>query len=299
MKIAITTPTGKVGSKLAQLLLDKGGHELTLLVRDAAKVSQFTGRGARAAVTDLENRDQVVAALKGADVAFLVSPPSFDAPDFRAFQNKIGDNFAAAVRENRLKRVVFLSSFGAQHKNGTGPIAGLHDIEQKLNAACKEVGGSVYHLRPAFFHENWFMNVASIKEQGAAYGPVKPETRLPMIATADIAKVACEVVLDGYWQGVKVRELLGPRDYSFAEAAKLIGESVGKPVNFVQVPAEQARQSMLSMGLGASITDKYIEMYAGLQNGTVVSEQGRNAQTTTPTPLEDFVKQALAPAIRG
>lgn len=299
MKIAITTPTGKVGSKVAQALLDKGGHEVVLVVRDPAKVSQFTKRGAKAVATDLENAAQLTAALKGVDVAFLVSPPKADAPDFRAFQNKIGDNFVAALRANNIKRAVFLSSFGAQHKDGTGPIAGLHDIESKLNAAMKETGGSVYHLRPAFFQENWFMYVPTIKEQGAAYGPINPETRAPMIATSDIARVAADVIQDSKWSGVQVRELLGPRDYSFAEAAKIIGEAAGKPVNFVQVPADQARQAMAGMGLGKSITDKYIEMYSGMESGRVGSETGRSAQSTTPTRLEDFARQALAPAIKG
>jgi uncharacterized protein YbjT (DUF2867 family) len=299
MKIAITTPTGKVGSKVTQLLLDRGGHELTLIARDPAKVAQFTARGAKAISANLEDAAQLTAAFKGAEVAFLVSPPKMDAPDFQAFQNKVGDNFVAALRANGIKRVVFLSSYGAQHKDGTGPIAGLHDIEKKLNAAMKESGGSVTHLRPAFFQENWFMYVPTIKEQGAAYGPIKPETRAPMIATSDIARVAADVIQDTTWSGVQVRELLGPRDYSFAEAAKIIGEAAGKPVNFVQVPADQARQAMAGRGLGKSITDKYLEMYSGMESGRVGSETGRSAQSTTPTRLEDFARQALAPAIRG
>jgi uncharacterized protein YbjT (DUF2867 family) len=139
----------------------------------------------------------------------------------------------------------------------------------------------------------------ALEEHGAAYGPIKPETRAPLIATSDIPRVAADVIQDTTWSGVQVRELLGPRDYSFAEAAKIIGEAAGKPVNFVQVPADQARQAMAGMGLGKSITDKYLEMYSGMESGRVGSETGRSAQSTTPTRLEDFARQALAPAIRG
>lgn len=299
MKIAITTPTGKIGGKLAQLLLDQGGHEVTLVVRDPAKVAALTKRGAKAVKADLEDSKQLTAALKGADVVFLLSPPKFGEPDFRVYQNKIGDNFVAALKAGKIKRAVFLSSFGAQHKTGTGPIAGLHDIEAKLNAAMKELGGSVTHLRPAYFFENWFMFVPTIKEHSAAFAPVKPETKIPMIATNDIAKVAADILTDAKWSGVQVRELLGPRDYSFAEGARFIAEATGKAVNFVQVPGDQARQAMEGMGLGASLAGSYVEMYGAMQNGLVVSEKGRNAQSTTPSRLEDFIRQAIAPAIKG
>lgn len=299
MKIAITTPTGKIAGQLTDLLLSKGGHEITLIVRDPAKVAAFAKRGAKAVKVDLENRDQVVAALKGADVAFLLSPPRYDAPDFRAYQNKIGDNFAAAVRANKLKRVVFLSSVGAQHKDGTGPIAGLHDIEANLNAAAKEVGGSVTHLRPAAFMENWFMNLSTIKDHGAVFAPIKPDAKFAHIATADIAKVALEVVTDTKWSGINVRELLGPQDLSMADGVKIIAGATGKPIQFVQVPAEQAKAAMTGMGVGADLAAKYVEMYAGFESGRVSPEKPRNAQSTTPTRFEDFAKAALAPAIKS
>lgn len=299
MKIAITTPTGKIAGQLTDLLLKQGGHEITLIVRDPAKVAAFTKRGAKTAQADLEHRDQVIAALKGVDVAFLLSPPRYDAPDFRAYQNKIGDNFAAAVRANKLKRVVFLSSVGAQHKDGTGPIAGLHDIEAKLNAAAKEVGGSVTHLRPAAFMENWFMNLATIKDHGAVFVPIKPDAKFAHIATADIAKVALEVVTDTKWSGVNVRELLGPQDLSMADGVRIITAATGKPVQFVQVPAEQAKAAMTGMGVGADLAAKYVEMYAGFESGRVAPERPRNAQSTTPTRFEDFARAALAPAIRS
>ncbi|MBK9973632.1 MAG: NmrA family NAD(P)-binding protein [Planctomycetes bacterium] len=299
MKIAITTPTGHIGSQLTKLLLDRGGHQLSLLVRDPSKVAAHTSRGAKAVKVDLENAAQVSAALAGAESVFLLVPPRTDVADMRAYQNRVGDNFAAAVKANKIKRVVFLSSYGAQHNKGTGPIAGLHDIEQKLNAALKETGGNITHLRPGSFMENWFMSVGSIKDQGAVYAPIKGDEKMPMIATADIATVAADVLADPKWSGNNVRELLGPRDYTYAEGVKIISEALGKPVKFVQVPPEQALQAMTAMGLSANVASTYVEMYAGVQNGLVKALEARNARNTTPTKLEDFARTRLAPAIKG
>jgi uncharacterized protein YbjT (DUF2867 family) len=298
MKIAITTPTGNIGSGLVEHLLKRGGHELTLLCRDAARVKHFTDRGATAVQGDLGDADYVRRATEGADVLFWLTPPKLDAADFRAYQNQLGDNAAAAVRKNNIKRVVHLSSFGAQHADGTGPIAGLHDIEQKLNAAAGDVGGSVTHLRPASFYENLFMSLPTIKSDGAMYMPIPGDLAFPMIATRDIAAEAAKLITDGSWSGTNVRELLGPRDYSINDAARIIGEVAGKQVKHVQVPYEAARDAMQQMGLSESVAGKYIEMYQGLENGKVAPEQPRNAAATTPTTLEDFARQAIAPALK-
>lgn len=298
MKIAITTPTGNIGHELARQLLDEGKHDLTLLCRNPDRVAEFTKRGAKAIKCDLENREQVVRATEGAEAAFFLCPTKVDAENVRAYQNKVGDNFAEAVRRNKLQRVVFLSSFGAQNADGAGPISGLHDIEEKLNTAAKAVKGNVTHLRPGSFMENWFNAIETIK-QGAVYMPIRAEAKVPMIATADIAKVAAEVITDTTWTGSNVRELLGPRDYSQAESVKIISEAIGKPVQFQQVPPEQARDSMIGMGMSKDAAERFVEMYTGIDSGAVKPLSARNPGNTTPTTLEQFAKTRIAPAIRG
>ncbi len=298
MKIAITTPTGHIGRQLTKLLLDKGGHELTLLCRDPAKVKEFTDRGAKAIQCDQENAEQVIRGTEGADSVFFVCPPKFDAQDLRAFQNKVGDNMADAVRKNNLKRVAFISSIGAQHADGTGPIAGLHDIEAKLNKAAKDVAGNVTHLRPAFFMENWFMNADSIKQQGAVYAPISPDVKIPMIATADIARIAANVLTDTSWKGINVRELMGPREYTYAEGSKIISEASGKPVQFQQVPGDAARDSMTKMGLSQNVASGYVQMYDGFNKGLVKPEKSKQPENVTQTTLEEFAKQQLGPALQ-
>lgn len=298
MKIAITTPTGHIGSGLVEQLLQQGGHELTLLCRDPGKVKAFTDRGAKAVPGSLEDADYARNATEGVDVLFWLTPPKFDAADLRAYQNHLGDIAADAVRKNSIRRVVHLSSLGAHHADGTGPIAGLHDIENKLNAAAKDIGGSVTHLRPASFYENLFMSLPTIQLDGAVYMPIPGDLAFPMIATRDISAVAADVIADESWNGVNVRELLGPRDYSINDAARIIGDAAGKEVKHVQVPYEAAKGAMLQMGLGESVVDKYVEMYQGLENGKVVAEFPRDDKATTPTTLEEFAKTAIAPALK-
>lgn len=299
MKIAICGATGNVGGKLTERLLRKGEHKLTLLVRNPDRAAKFAERGARVIVVDLEDQKQVLNALRGCDAAFLVAPPKVDADDLRAFQNRVGDNFVAAIRQNRPKHVVFLSSYGAQHADGTGPIAGLHDIEEKLNAAARQTGTNIVHLRPGAFMENWFTNLDTIKSEGKVFAPVSAESRLPLVASGDVARVAEEVLLDEWSNGIQVREILGPRDYSLAESIRIISEAVGRPVNFVEVPAEDAIKRMTRRGLSRNVATSFTEMYRGLQQGLVAPQGARTIQNTLPTKFEDFARQELAPALRA
>jgi hypothetical protein len=53
------------------------------------------------------------------------------------------------------------------------------------------------------------------------------------------------------------------------------------------------------MGVSAKTADQFVEMYRGLDENIVVSEQPRSAASTTPTSFETFVQEVFLPAYRG
>jgi len=77
-------------------------------------------------------------------------PPRMTSPDYRADQEKTSDAFSAAAKNSGLQYAVNLSSYGAQAPAGTGPIAGLHNSEKKLNAIDRL---NVLYLRAGYFFE--------------------------------------------------------------------------------------------------------------------------------------------------
>jgi uncharacterized protein YbjT (DUF2867 family) len=60
-------------------------------------------------------------------------------------------------------------------------------------------------------------------------GPIRADVPLAMIATRDIGAAAVEALLRLDFQGRQTQELLGPRDVTYTEAAKIIGTAIGKP----------------------------------------------------------------------
>lgn len=295
MRIVISTPTGNIGRRLTERLLEKGEHELVLLARDPAKVAAAVERGAAALQGDLSDRDYLSGALEGADAFFYLIPPNYAAEDFRAFQRSLTDNVVAAVAAagDSLKHVVLLSSVGAHLSEGTGPILGLYDAEQALRAATPRLT----ILRPGYFMENWLHQIASIAGSGQVFMASPPEREMPMIATADIGDRAAEVLAGPAPDQPVVLPLLGPRDYTFGECTAVLAGLLGTPVSYQPVPAEAVREPLKGMGASDSAADVMVELEAAFAAGHVVGESPRSAGNTTPTTFEQFAEQTLVPAI--
>jgi uncharacterized protein YbjT (DUF2867 family) len=292
MRVAITTPTGNIGRELVRILQAETDHALTLLARDPSKLAAEVERGAAVERGDLLDPHFVVEATRGADVLFFLIPPNFAAEDFRGFQNQVTASGVQAVRDNQIAHVILLSSVGAQHGQGVGPVNGLHDAE----VAFADTGATVTVLRPGWFMENYLTQLDAIRGTGSVYMPVPGATMVPMIATADIGRVAADVLRSLPTASV-VLELLGPRDVSLDEAAHLIGEAIGRSVHHVQVTPEQAQEAFLGMGLGADLTRLYLEVFRGYATGLLAPEAPRTAASTTPTEFATFAKRVLAPAL--
>ena len=295
VRIAITTPTGNIGRRLTNRLLDEGGHEIILLARTPDKLKAEQSRGAKVVQGDLEDAAYVKKATEGADALFFLCPPNFGVPDYRAYYGKIAKAGADVVKANKIKHTVFLSSIGAHLSKGTGPILGLYDAEKTFAQATP----GLTHLRPGWFMENHLHQLDSIRGMNSIFMPLSGDITLPMIATADIAERAARIITGPVASQPKILSLHGPRDYSLDECARIIGQGIGKEVRHVQVTPAQAKEAMIGMGATESVADTMLEMYAGFQAGTITDEVKRSPETTTPTTFETFVKDVLAPALRG
>ena len=287
----VNAPTGNIGRPLSERLL-AAGCTLTLLARHPEKVQELAARGATVQQGNLEDQDFVTAATHGADVLFWLTPPNPAAPNVREYQNKLGRIAAQAVRENRIPRVVHLSSYGAHLDAHTGPILGLRDNEALLNRAVTDI----VHLRPGMFKENYMGSLPTIRQQRKIFLPIAGSTQVPFIATRDVAMVAAERILGSSWRGQQVLEVMGPEPISFDEAARCIGDALGEPVRHVQVTRDQAYSALTGMGMSADFANGALEMYESVENGHLVPDP-RAAKRIMPTTFASFAREVLAPLL--
>jgi len=295
MRIAITTPTGNIGRELTKRLLDQKGHELILLARTPDKLKKEQARGAKVVKADLGGAASVKKATQGADALFFLCPPNFAVPNYRAYYVELAKNGAEAVKANKIKHTVLLSSVGAHLSKGTGPILGLHDAEKIFAQATQ----GLTILRPTWFMENHLWHLDEIKNMSSIFMPLSGNLTAPMIATVDVADRAARVITGPAPSRPTIVPLHGPKDYSLDECARIISRVIGKEVRHVQVPPAKAREAMIGMGATEAVADTMLEMDAGLQAGRITDEAKRSPETTTPTTFETFVKNVFAPALKG
>ena len=294
--IVVTGATGNIGSKLADHLLAQSVR-VRAVGRDASRLQGFENTAAETAIGDLGDVRFTTQAMSGATGVFALIPPNYGVADLRAYQNTVSESLATAIQKTGVRYVVHLSSVGAQHAGGTGPIAGLYDSERRFNELP---GVNVVHLRPTFFMENQLMNIPAIKRLGVNGSPVKAALSMAHIATRDIAHAAARLLADATFEGKTVRELLGPRNYTMTEVTTILGAAIGKPdLRYVEFSYDDTEEAFLGLGMSPDVAGKFIEMYKAVNGGLVAPERGRTPEATTPTTFEEFARTTFAPAFAG
>jgi hypothetical protein len=224
-------------------------------------------------------------------------PPNPASKDVPAEQHRVSESIAGALEAAGVKHAVALSSVGADKEAGTGPVAGLHQFENRLNRIA---GLNVIHLRAGYFMENTLGQAQAVRAMGKMVGPLSGDLKLPMIATQDIGASAAEWLLNLSFTGKQSRELLGQRDLSYNEVASIIGMGIEKTdLQYVQLPADQMKPILIQLGMSANMADLLLEMSAGLNSGHMRALEARTAKNTTPTSFEDFVQKHFLPLYRG
>ena len=288
--------TGNIGSVITKKLLEKG-EKVRVVGRNPGRLQQYVHKGAEVFVADVKDAEALTKALTGARAAFLMMPPGMTSPDYRADQELESYAISVAARNSGLQYAVNLSSIGAQAPAGTGPILGQHDCERKLNAVEKL---NVLHLRPASFMENHVSAIEMIQMMGIFAGALRPDLKIPMIATRDIGAYAAGRLLNLDFSGKQMQELHGERDLTMSEVAGVISRAIGKPdLRYLQFTYEQVEQALVKMGISAKTAASFIEMFQGMNDGIVTGLEPRSAENTTPTSIETFVKDVFAPAYQG
>ncbi len=290
MSIVITTPTGKIGSKLASILLDSG-RDVVLVARKPEKLAHLEAQKARVFSGSHADPSLMIEATKGARALFVLAPPDPKSPDIRAHYRKFASAAAEAIAQNRIEHVVHLSSMGADLDRGTGPVLGLHDNEQILTAAAE----NIVHLRAAYFMENTLMQIENIKSDAALFTPMSGELRVPMIATRDIADRAADFLETLDWKGHNIVELHGPHGVSYDDVARALSETLGRHIEHITISYEQAEHALRQVGLSPHMAHCMSELSEALETKRASFGKPAAIDSVTPTSYPVFAKEVFKP----
>ncbi len=293
----ITGATGNTGSLVAKGLL-KQGKKVRVVARGQEKLKELASLGAETVIGDITSQDIADRAFADVEAAYLMIPPAMTDPDFRGYQRKLTEVYGSALEANTsVKHVVALSSFGADKDAKTGPILGLHFLEERLKQ-IKSLNS--LSLRAGYFMENTLGQAGVIHQMGTLVGPLKPDLKLPLVATIDIGNAALDALLRLDFTGHQTRDLQGQRDLTYLEMTAIIGAAIGKPdLHYQVISSEQFAGFIEQMGWAQNVAALMAEMVDAQNTGQVRSLEPRSASNTTPTTFEQFVTEIFVPAYRA
>jgi NAD(P)H dehydrogenase (quinone) len=281
---AITGVTGKVGGAVARSLLAQG-HKVRAVVRDAEKGRSWSAQGCDIAIASVEDATALTKAFRGVEGVFLMTPPNYDPEPGFPDTHKAAAAIRQAIETSRPGKVVFLSTVGA------------HVAEHNLlnNSKITEDMLRTTSIPIALLRAAWFMENAAWDVEAARKGVIPSflqplDHRIPMVAAADIARTAAELLGEA-WTGVRIVELEGPRRYSANDVAAGLGAALQRPVRAEAVPHDQWETLFRSQGV--KHPTPRIRMIDGFNEGWIDFEFGgansRKERTTLDSVLRSLV----------
>lgn len=289
--ILVMGATGHIGSKIISHLLERQ-EEVRGVARHFPNPEKF--HGAELLRGDANDVSFLTTAMRGCSAVFTMIPPNPPAKNVRYYQNKFGEVTAEAIEEAGVRKVVNLSSVGAELDHGTGPILGLHDQEERMNEITH---ADIVHLRPTYFMENFISSIPTIFANKRIFGTVPGDLPISMIATKDIALRCTELLLHPDFRSHTVEYLLGERDLSMEEAARILAAVLQMPgLEYNQVSPEEMKQALMAASWSEDWADAYNEMSAGFASGAIGRTLNRDSLTTTPTSFEEFARTTFLEA---
>ncbi|PSK87430.1 NAD(P)H-binding protein [Taibaiella chishuiensis] len=290
MKITISGSLGNIGKPLTQQLV-AAGHEVTVISSEAARQPAIEALGAKAAIGSVADAHFLTQAISGADALFAMTPPNMGDADIVANTAAAGQAYADAIKASGLKRVVMLSSVGADYPEGTGPIRGLHLIEG-IYSGLEDV--AITYLRAGYFYTNFFNDVPMIQTAGIMGGNFPAAKSLPLVHPEDIATLAAEELTQPS-TGKKVRYAVSDVRTP-ADVAQVLGAAAGKPeLPWVEFTDEQSLQGMTGAGLPGEMAGLYTEMGTAIRAGKLQADfTAQGAPVAGKIKLEDFARDFAA-----
>lgn len=289
--IVITAPTSNIGHQVLANILD-ADEPIRVVARDPSKLSAEIRERVDVVQGSHGDLDVVTEAFAGADSVFWLLPPNPRAESLEAAYLDFTQPACEAIKTQSVARVVGITALG----RGVSEHAGHVTASLAMDDLIASTGVNYRALALPSFMDNMLRQVGAIKNQSMFFSPIAADLRLPTIATRDIAAAAADLLLDDSWTGQQSVPLLGPEDLSNNDMARIIGEVLGKPITFQQVPGDAYKAQFIGFGMSEPIAQGMLDMMRAKNEGLDLAE-ARTAASTTSTGFRTWCEDVLKPAV--
>lgn len=284
-QISIFPATSASASRLAELLQQQHPEiRVRLAARSPAKL-QSAGTNVTVSPTPLDtsNVAAIKDALQGSDAAYVMNPPFYGEKDpFALSQAYVDSLVQAANASSTLKRIVFLSSVGAEQTSGTGPIRNVHIAENGLLANLRD-GIEAIALRPPYFLSNF----SSVLHLAINPPHILPSMVIPFAKAysfTDASAIASKAlkylvappstVPDAASRSHLTAVQLITDKKTVPELAEIVSEIAGVQVNPVPIAEEDWFSTFKNAGMPDDLANLFVELTAGMVHDRIVALEG-------------------------
>jgi uncharacterized protein YbjT (DUF2867 family) len=257
--VLVTGANGRTGREVLKLLHSRGTPVRAMVRNDSKAVALPVGT--EVVVADLGKPETLPRALKDIDKVYLTSAPD---PE----QVTLHRNFIIAAVQAGVQHIV-RHSVRAADENSPIKIARWHAASQ---GELERSGLAWTHLQPVFNMQNFLRFASSIRSQGAFHAPMR-DGAMAMVDARDVASVAVVALTAAGHEG-HTYSVTGPEPLTFADTAQQLSAVLERPIRYVDVSPEQARNGMLAAGMPEWYVEDMLGFYAFYATGAgaVVSD---------------------------
>lgn len=230
-KILVTGASGNIGTALVAALQHEGAD---------FEVMRSKPQGAGATAVRVGSYDDVASlaqAFTGIDTLFVLLP-------LVPHKLALAANVAQAAKAAGVKHILRSSGAGADPKAGFS----LPALQGQVDQLMQDTGIPTTFLRPAGFMQNYATFLAGMAKGGSVYGATSDAAQ-SLIDVRDIAAVAAKVLVQPAAHVGQAYTLTGGEALTDQQRMALIGQAIGRPVQYVNVPLQAAEDSMRQMGM--------------------------------------------------
>ena len=294
MKITVTGSLGYVSSPLTKELIKKG-HTVTVISSNPDRQAAIEALGAKAAIGSMEDLDFLTNTFTGTNAVYCMLAPygNFADPDNDANAvikraETVANNYVTAIERLGIKRVVYLSSIGADMKEDSGLIRIHHQAEVILNRLPSDV--TISFMRPSGFYKNLFAFVYSIKNQNTIAASYGGSDRNIFVSEIDIAETIVQE-LESKETGRKV-VYVASDELTCNEVAGILGAAIGKPdLRWLTISNEEQFNGYKAFGMNDSLASEFTEMNASIHTGKFYEDYDRHKPALGKVKMKDFAQQ--------
>lgn len=277
-EILIVGATGKVGTELVSLL-SGAGTACRALTRDSSRTALFQDLNVEVVCGDLNNRDDISAAVKGISQIFLLTR---DHPR----QANLEGNLIAIAKQEGVTKIVKSSAFAA----GLQPPVGYGVTHAESERLLMESGLQWVILRPYMFMQN-FLEIADSIKSGDLIPMPLGKAGIGLVDARDVALAATRVLLEGGHED-RIYELTGPESLTMADCAEVFSTALGREIRYRSPPYWLTGLIMRAQGVSAWDVSMRKQLFRMISEGgeARLTDDVQRLTGRSPRSLQTFIQ---------